>query len=85
MIDSHTLMELMSFQNVVGHLERERRSERLAHQVTEAVADWRQQIRLWYAVQRRYRRALTDKDWLTARNLAEVLMEIYIPLEPKRN
>lgn len=84
MIDSDKLAELMTFQSVTGQLERERRGERLAHQVTEAIADWRLQIRLWYQVQGRYRRALAQKDWLTARHLAEVMMETHIPMEPKR-
>lgn len=84
MIDSYDLMEMMTFQNVMKQLEREGRAEKLANQVTETVADWRLQIRLWYTLQGRYRRALTDKDWLTAKHLAEVLMSIHIPRKPQR-
>lgn len=83
MIQSYDLMELITFQNVMEQLEREGRAEKLAHQVTEVVADWRLQIRLWYVLQGRYHQALFDKDWLTAKHLAEVLMTIHIARKPQ--
>jgi len=69
------LQEMVTFQAAMLQLQQERRQVHQAIALTERIADWRLQIRLWNRLHKRYLEALSQQDGQTAQHLYSVLLK----------
>jgi hypothetical protein len=68
------IQQLATFQAVMAQLARERKQARANIELRERIADWRQQNVLWSELHKRYRLAVIQNDYYTAKRLYWVLL-----------
>lgn len=69
------ILDLVTAQDITAQLARERATIHNARELAEHVANWRQRIRLWNRLQRRYLEALARGEHERAAKLYTVLRE----------
>jgi len=69
-----TLESIVTFQAVMDQIARERRAARQTLETICKLREWQQQIRLYSELHRRYYRALSEHDILTAEIILDVLL-----------